>query len=173
MLIYRVFLKVDRRTMSEQVVPSSVAQRNVIKFLSIEGVRPFDILTRLQAQFGDETLSKMQSYEWHKRFSARRERVENESHDRHHRTSITEENICAVLELLEGDRRFALEVIAGSLGISYGSVHSIIHEKLDFRKVSARWVPRILIPNKKVCILKFVRGFWLVIKMKETGYLIA
>ncbi|KAJ8935093.1 hypothetical protein NQ318_005715 [Aromia moschata] len=61
-----------------------------------QGVRPSEILTRLQAQFGDETLSKTQVYEWHKRFSAGRERVENEPHDQRPRTSITQENICAV-----------------------------------------------------------------------------
>ncbi|KAJ8939129.1 hypothetical protein NQ318_010884 [Aromia moschata] len=38
----------------------------------IRGVRPSEILTRVQTQFGDETLSKTQVYEWHKRFSARR-----------------------------------------------------------------------------------------------------
>ncbi|KAJ8944763.1 hypothetical protein NQ318_000661, partial [Aromia moschata] len=61
-----------------------------------EGVRPSEILTRLQAVFGDETLCKTQVYEWHTRSSAGRERVENEPHDRRPRTSFTEENICAV-----------------------------------------------------------------------------
>ncbi|KAJ8939709.1 hypothetical protein NQ318_009809 [Aromia moschata] len=46
--------------MSEHVVPSSVAQRIITKFLSIEGVRPSENLTRLLVQFGDETLSKTQ-----------------------------------------------------------------------------------------------------------------
>ncbi|KAJ8947424.1 hypothetical protein NQ318_009630 [Aromia moschata] len=59
-------------------------------------VRPSEILTRLQAQFGDETVSKTQVYEWHKCFSAGRKRVENEPHDRRPQTSIAEENICAV-----------------------------------------------------------------------------
>ncbi|KAJ8962841.1 hypothetical protein NQ318_001241 [Aromia moschata] len=65
------------KTMSEQVAPSSVVQRIIIKFLSIEGVRPSEIMTRFQAYFGDETLSKTQLYEWHKRFLAERERVQN------------------------------------------------------------------------------------------------
>jgi hypothetical protein len=43
--------------MAVQEVPSSVAQRIIIKFLTKEGVIPSEIFTRLQAQFGDECLS--------------------------------------------------------------------------------------------------------------------
>jgi hypothetical protein len=48
--------------MSEQVVPSAVAQRIVVKFLTNENVKPAEILMRLRAQFGDETLSRTQMY---------------------------------------------------------------------------------------------------------------
>jgi hypothetical protein len=40
--------------MAEQEVPSSVAQRIIIKFLTKEGIIPYEIFTSLQAQFGDE-----------------------------------------------------------------------------------------------------------------------
>jgi hypothetical protein len=43
--------------MAVQAVPSSVAQRIIIKFLTKEGVIPSEIFTRFQAQFGDECLS--------------------------------------------------------------------------------------------------------------------
>ncbi|KAJ8939459.1 hypothetical protein NQ318_023085 [Aromia moschata] len=108
-------------------------------------------------------LSKTRVYEWHKRFSAGRERVENEPHVRPR--TFTEENICVVRKILEGDRRLTLEEIAGSVGISHGNIYSIIHNKLDIRKVSARWLPRLLTPIKK--------RLWFVIKMKEKGYLIS
>ncbi|KYN41437.1 hypothetical protein ALC56_04151 [Trachymyrmex septentrionalis] len=38
-------------SMSEQQVPASVAQRVIIKFLTKEGVKPCEILTRLKVQF--------------------------------------------------------------------------------------------------------------------------
>jgi histone-lysine N-methyltransferase SETMAR len=38
---------------------------------------------------------------------------------------------------------------AGETGISAGAVWTIIHEKLDMFKVSARWVPRMLSPFQK------------------------
>jgi len=49
-------------TMSEQVVPSAVAQR-IVKFLTNENVEePAEILTRIRAPFCDETLSRTQVY---------------------------------------------------------------------------------------------------------------
>jgi len=36
-------------------------------------------------------------------------------------------------------------------GISAGAVWTIIHEKLDMSKVSARWVPRMLGPFQDTC----------------------
>ena len=67
--------------MSEQQVPSPVAQRIIIKFLTKEGVKPSEILTRLKAQFGDATLSRTQVFDWASKFKGGRESVENESHD--------------------------------------------------------------------------------------------
>jgi hypothetical protein len=40
-------------------------------------------------------------------------------------------------------------VVAGELKISQGSVHHVIHDVLQYQKVSARWVPKQLIPELK------------------------
>jgi hypothetical protein len=58
-------------TMSEQVVPSAVAQRIIVKFITNENVKPDRILTRLTAQFGDETVSRAQAYNWRKSFKVK------------------------------------------------------------------------------------------------------
>jgi hypothetical protein len=44
--------------MSEQVIPSAVAQRIVVKFLTNENAKPAEILMRPRAQFDNETLSR-------------------------------------------------------------------------------------------------------------------
>lgn len=136
--------------MSEQEVPPSIAQRIVIKFLAAEGVKPAEILRRLTAQFGEETLSRARVFAWHKQFVEGRERVENESHDRRPRTSITAGNIDSVRQLVEGDRRLTTSDIAIEVGISYGSTYSILSEELGYRKVCARWVPRLLTVDQKL-----------------------
>lgn len=135
--------------MSEQEVVPTVAQRIIIKFLTNEGVKPSEIFVRLTTQFGDKTLSRSQVYDWVNKFKGGRETVENESHNRRPRTSLTNENICAVRELLENDRRLTIDEIASEVGISHGSVHSIVTEHLGFRKICARWVPRLLTLDQK------------------------
>lgn len=129
-------------TMSEQEVPPSIAQRVIIKFLAAEGAKPTEILRRLTAQFGEETLSRARVFAWHKQFVEGRDRVENESHDRRPRTSIKANNISSVRRLIEDDRRRTTSEIASEVGISYGSTYSILTEELGYRKVCARWVPR-------------------------------
>ena len=60
------------------------------------------------------------------------------------RTSTTPANIAVVRDLIEGNRRLTVVEICQELGISYGSVQSIIKTELQFQKVLARWVPRLL-----------------------------
>lgn len=55
--------------MSEREVHPSVAQRIIIKFLAREGVKPAEILRRLTAQFGEQTLSRARVFAWHKEFT--------------------------------------------------------------------------------------------------------
>jgi hypothetical protein len=45
-----------------------MGQRVVMKFPVNEGVNPADIYRRLEAQYGDETLSRIKTSEWCKRF---------------------------------------------------------------------------------------------------------
>ena len=116
--------------MSEQKVPQAIAQCVILKFLTNEGVKPSKILTRLCAQFGDMTLSSTQVYYWASKFKGGHEAVENESHNRRPRTSLTDDNIRAICDLIEGDRRLTVDEIASEVNISHGSAHSIITESV-------------------------------------------
>jgi hypothetical protein len=42
-----------------------------------------------------------------------------------------------------------VDVVAATLDISHGSAHHIIHDVLQFHKVSARWVPKQLTLKRK------------------------
>jgi hypothetical protein len=53
-------------------------QRVVMKFLVNKGVKPVDIYRRLQAQYGDETLSCSKTFEWCKRFKDGRTSVSDD-----------------------------------------------------------------------------------------------
>jgi hypothetical protein len=40
--------------------------------------------------------------------------------------------------------RVHLKLISEELGISYGNIYDIVHDSLGYRKVSCRWVPKLL-----------------------------
>jgi hypothetical protein len=64
--------------MSEQVVPSAVEQRSVVKFLTKGKVKPAEMLMTRRAQVGDETQSRTQASDWSKIFKEGRREVERE-----------------------------------------------------------------------------------------------
>ena len=49
-----------------------------------------------------------------------------------------------VWDLVYSDRQIQVEEIAQALGISHGSVSTILHDPLGMRKLTARWVPKSL-----------------------------
>jgi len=60
------------------------------------------------------------------------------------KTVTTPEIIEQIHELIFEDRRISAKSIAEQLGISHERVGSTIHEDLDMRKLSAKWVPKCL-----------------------------
>ena len=65
------------------------------------------------------------------------------------KTVTTPEVIDQNRELILKDRRISGKSIAEELGISRERVRSIIHEDLDMRKLSAKWVPKCLNADQK------------------------
>jgi hypothetical protein len=100
--------------MAGQEVPSSVAQRIIIKFFMKEGVIPSEIFTRLQAQFGDECLSQPRVFSWAKSFREGRDHVKNEPHARRPRTSVNPDNVLKIGELIQANRRITVLELSGS-----------------------------------------------------------
>jgi len=61
-----------------------------------------------------------------------------------HKTVTTPEIIDQIHDLILEDCRISPQSVAEQLGISREWVGSIIHEDLDMRKLSAKWVPKCL-----------------------------
>ncbi|GBP88690.1 Neurofibromin [Eumeta japonica] len=64
-------------------------------------------------------------------------------------TVVTEENVLKIEKLVLADRRIKLWQIAEELQISKERVGEIIHEHMNMRKISARWIPKMLTPFDK------------------------
>ena len=76
-------------------------------------------------------------FRWVKAFKAGNFSVEDDTHPGRPKTSVTKTNIAAV-----------------KIGISEGSVQTILKKRLDLRKVCARWVPHLLTEEQKTQRLK-------------------
>ena len=123
--------------------------RAVIKFLTKEGIAPKDIRQRLVNVYGDHAPPKSTVKWWAAEFKRGRQSIEDEPRSGRPVEVMTPENSDAVKQLMMTDRRLKVRQIAETLGISYGSVETILHEKLGMSKVCARWVPRMLTPLQK------------------------
>ncbi|GBP26648.1 Histone-lysine N-methyltransferase SETMAR [Eumeta japonica] len=74
-------------------------------------------------------------------------------------TVVTEENVRKIEKLVLADRRIKLWQIAEELQISKERVGEIIHEHMNMRKISARWVPKMLAPFDKQRRLQTSKDF--------------
>jgi hypothetical protein len=124
-------------------------QRSVIRFLRSEGVKPTEIHRRKEVQYGDACLSLGQVYEWSRKFLNGVSSVTDSPRPGQAHRIVTPEVIAAVEAIVKENRRVTVHEIAAHLDMSHGSAHHIVHDVLQFHKVSARWVPRQLTTQLK------------------------
>ena len=117
-------------------------QRGVIRFLWSEGVPGAEIHRRLSAQYGGSALPRRSVYEWIKKFQQGRTSLKDEERSGRPSTSITDSNVEDVRAMILKNRRVTINEVANHFEISHGSAYDIIHNRLGFRKVYARWVPK-------------------------------
>lgn len=82
--------------------------------------------------------------EWVHRFKAGRISLEDEPRIGRPVTATTDRNIEAVRSLIEDNPHISIRYIAYELGVSYGTISTIIHDQLNLKKLCARWVPHEL-----------------------------
>ena len=100
--------------------------------------------SRLQAAFSNEAPSRTTVYDWFAEFRRGRRSLEDDPRSGRPAEATTGVQVAAVQRLVEEDGRVTVLQIAEEVGISSGSVSSILHKSLGLRKVSARWVPHML-----------------------------
>jgi len=124
-------------------------QRSVIRFLWAEGVKGTEIHARLCTQYGDKALPRRSVYEWIEMFKNGRTSLMDAERSGRPSTSTTDEKLEEATAIILTDRTVTIEEIALQLGISQGTVYSLVHDILGFHKVAARWVPRHLTEEHK------------------------
>ena len=99
----------------------------------------------MKFQYGDACLSQQQVYEWSRKLANGVTSVEDAPPGQ--AQVVTPQNIAADEAIVMENCRVTQNDIAACLKISHGSAHHIVHDVLQFHKVSARWVPWQLIPE--------------------------
>ena len=84
----------------------------------------FGIIENVAEVFGESTLSRTQVFEWHKGFSEGREVVQNLSHVSRPSTSVNDDNMEKVKEIVLENRRVGIREIAEALNISYDRLNT-------------------------------------------------
>jgi len=124
--------------------------RAVIKHYHIKGLTAKKIKDELDLVHGTSAPSLATVYNWVNEFKRGRTSTKDESRSGRPLEVTTPEMVNKIHDMVLADRRLKLSEIVEITGISKGSVVSILHDKLCMKKISARWVPRLLtIENKR------------------------
>ncbi|XP_064077698.1 protein GVQW3-like [Macrobrachium nipponense] len=126
-----------------------IGQRYCIKFCYKLGDTQVQTIQKIQQAFGDEAMGITQIKEWYNRFEDGQTSVESKPRSGRPSSSRNEEFVENVRRIVEDDRRITINEITEEVGISTGSVHTILMEDLAMRRVSAKFVPKLLVEQQK------------------------
>lgn len=123
--------------------------RVIIKFLALSAKRPPEIHQMLQDSLGESAPSIQTVRKWVANLEGGRNELEDEQRSGRPRTSNTENNAQLVKEVVEEDKRRTCEDIADITNIPHSTVHRILVDVLQKKKVFAKWVPHLLTEAQK------------------------
>lgn len=123
-------------------------QRTIIKFYVKLGKSYTEIHDDLQKVYTTSCVSKSTISRWMNRFHDGREAISDDHRSGRPTTVQSETNLTAIEAYIKQDRRVTIQDVADTFDISYTSTQDIMVNKLGLRRVSARWVPRLLVPEQ-------------------------
>jgi histone-lysine N-methyltransferase SETMAR len=124
-------------------------QRFAKKFCFKAGLSATEKLVLVQKAYVNEPLNRSNAFRWYSRFRDGREMIEDDERGGRPKSTRTEVNIAAVVDLVKNNRRIASSMIAESLNIPKTVVLLILKEDLGKRKLCARFVPHFLTPEQR------------------------
>jgi len=123
--------------------PARCEVRAVIRFLNAKGVKPIEIHRQLTEVYGESCMDVKNVRKWCREFTAGRTEIHDE--ERSGRPSISDETVAKVEQIMRQDRRITLDDLCILVPeVSRSTIGRTLTEKLEYRKVCARWVPRML-----------------------------
>ena len=121
----------------------SVEQRTAIKFCVLNGKNRKETMEMLVKAYGDAAMKRKALHKWYLRYENGYESVMDDQRSGRP-TSITSQKVQEIKELLDKDRRITIREVCQRVDCSVGTVHTIIHENLNLRRLCARWIPKMM-----------------------------
>ncbi len=119
-------------------------QRRLLKSFAKANNTGAEVYRMMVEAYGNKSMSKAMAYAFFKEFKDGREDIKSRAGFNTWVGVRTPDNMEAVRNMVEENRRVQIKEIAEKLDISVGSIHKILHNDLKFSKRAARWVPCLL-----------------------------
>ena len=114
-------------------------------------------IQKIQQAFGDKAMGITDIKKWYNRIKQGQTSVESKPRSVRPSTSRKEEFFANFRRMVENDRHKSINDFVGEVGISTGSVHIILTEDLAMRRVSGKFVPKLLVEQQKQLRLKIAQ----------------
>ncbi|KAG5313929.1 SETMR methyltransferase, partial [Acromyrmex insinuator] len=118
--------------------------RAVIKYLHMKDLMPKKIKAKLDNVHSTSAPAFATVYNWVNKFKRGRTSTGDAPRSGCPIEAATPEIIDKVHDIVLTDRRVKVCELVEATGISHGTVISILHEQLGMKKLSVRWMPRLL-----------------------------
>ena len=109
-----------------------------------------ETIRKIQQAFGDDAMSITRIKEWYNSFKDGSTSVDSKPRHGRSSTSRNDNVINQVRTLVMQDRRITLRELADKIRVSIGSVHTILTADLGLRRVSSKFVPKLLTEQKQL-----------------------
>ena len=127
--------------------------KNCFEYLFLKGNTPTQIKVELDTVYGDNAPSFTTVKFWAAEFKRGRKSLGDDERSGRPKTATADDNIAKVHQMVLDDRRIKVREIAEVMKMSKERVCHILHQDLGMRKLSARWVPHLL-----VCAVSHLSG---------------
>lgn len=123
--------------------------RVLIKHYFLRGKTIKETEDRLKKYYGDSAPSHGMVHKWFTEFRCGRTSTKDAERPGRPNDVTTEEMVNKIHDIVLDDRRVKVREIAEIVAISNDTVIRILHDHLGMKKLSARWVPRLLTVDQK------------------------
>ena len=141
-------------------------QTSVIKCV-LNGISRKDTVQMIVKAYGIRAMKNSQVYEWHGRFENGQESINDEPRSGRP-VSITSRRVTEIKELLELDGRITIREIRYKVDCSIGTVHDILHNKLNLRRDGFR---KCCLRIRRSRELSVIGDKWNVLSVKVMNFL--